>query len=337
MLNAASEISKCCLAIVDWASGVGARETALLFAEAGALAWPENARMAWVSGRMFRTHGRHRLAEYWLRRASRVAVWRDDLETQDLALNSLGNLCSQQGSFVDALSFLSRALRVARKHKIKGREGAVTHDLFAVAVVTGDHAKAERPVIPFAPGFTNAARTLLDQGVTELADAELEGTPDAIRPRLEAVHAQPLKRLVEPALSRFVSTNARTLVRAAAQVTTDGGKADDLAAIFGATERTVSGWCVREALSPPRRLLAWMRLILALALLEAPRRSVANAAMGAGYSFDYALRRAVRDMLGGTPRQRSVSDALTGFGTELRLLRERRREQGREPVREHDD
>jgi tetratricopeptide (TPR) repeat protein len=139
-----SVIGQSCLAVADWGAEAGAEETALLFAEAGAVAWPENARMAWVTGRMFRSHGRYRLAEYWLRRAARVAVWSDDLETQDLALNSLGNLYSQQGSFVDALEYLTRALRVARRHRIKGRAGAVTHDLFAVAVLTGDHAKAER-------------------------------------------------------------------------------------------------------------------------------------------------------------------------------------------------
>jgi len=140
----ASVIGQCCLAIADWAASAGADETAVLFAEAGALSWPDNPRLAWVAGRMLRTRGRYRLAEYWLRRAARVAIWGDDLETQDLAFNSLGNLFSQQGSFVDALEYLTRALRVARRHRIKGREGAVTHDLFAVAVLTGDHLKAER-------------------------------------------------------------------------------------------------------------------------------------------------------------------------------------------------
>jgi tetratricopeptide (TPR) repeat protein len=162
----ASVIGKSCLAVADWASGAGAEETALLFAEAAALAWPDNARLAWVAGRMFRTHGRYRLAEYWLRRAARVAVWSDDLETQDLALNSLGNLFSQQGSFVDALNYLTRALRVARKHRIKGRQGAVTHDLFAVAVLTGDHARAERLAVGafelYGPGHPNLSKLAHD-------------------------------------------------------------------------------------------------------------------------------------------------------------------------------
>lgn len=184
-------------------------------------------------------------------------------------------------------------------------------------------------LVPFQGAFTAAVRTLLDQGVTEIADVHLEATPDAIRPRLQAVHAQPLKRLVEPTLSRFASANARTLIRAAAEVAVDGGTAVDLAEVFRSTERTVSGWCAREALPQPRRLLAWLRLILALSLLESPLRSVAKAARGAGYSFDHSLRRAVRDMLGGDapPRERTVSQALDAFAAELRALREQRRQE----------
>jgi AraC-like DNA-binding protein len=176
-----------------------------------------------------------------------------------------------------------------------------------------------------------AVRTLLDQGVTDIADVDLETTANAIRPRLQAVHAQPLKRLVEPALSRFASANTHTLVRAAAEVAVDGGTAVDLAEVFRSTERTVSGWCAREALPPPRRLLAWLRLVLALSLLESPHRSVARAAQGAGYSFDHSLRRAVRDMLGGDapPRERTASQALDAFASELRLLREQRRQERR--------
>jgi hypothetical protein len=43
---------------------------------------------------------------------------------------------------------------------------------------------------PFQSAFTAAVRTLLDQGLTEIADVHLEATPVAIGPRLQAVHAQ---------------------------------------------------------------------------------------------------------------------------------------------------
>jgi tetratricopeptide (TPR) repeat protein len=137
-------ISKSCLAIADWASESGALETALLFAEAAAFAWPENPRYAWIAGRMFRTRGRHQEAAYWLRRSARVAVWRDDLEAHELALNSLGNLFSQQGSFSQAQKYLTRALSVAKRCRVPERQGAITHDLFAVAVLTGEEPRAER-------------------------------------------------------------------------------------------------------------------------------------------------------------------------------------------------
>jgi tetratricopeptide (TPR) repeat protein len=137
-------ISKSCLAIADWASESRALETALLFTEAAAFAWPENPRYAWIAGRLFRTHGRPQEAEYWLRRSARVAVWRDDLEAHELALNSLGNLFSQQGSFSQAQKYLARALSVAKRCRVPERQGAITHDLFAVAVLTGEEPRAER-------------------------------------------------------------------------------------------------------------------------------------------------------------------------------------------------
>lgn len=93
---------------------------------------------------MLRNHGRLREGELWLKRAARVAVWCQDWETQDLALNSLGNLYMQQGGFAEALHYLTRALNLARRHGMKEREGAVTHDLFMVSLYTGEYARAEK-------------------------------------------------------------------------------------------------------------------------------------------------------------------------------------------------
>jgi hypothetical protein len=181
--------------------------------------------------------------------------------------------------------------------------------------------------VPFQSGYASHVQALLDCGITDIVDVELDVTPDAMLPRLRAVHGQLLKRLLEPALPRFTPVNTRTLIYAAAEVAVDRGTAVDLATLFQSTERTISGWCARAALPPPRRLLAWMRLVLALSLLESPRRSIAKAATGAGYSFDHSLRRAVRDLLGGSapPRERTVTEAVEVFAAELRSLKEKRR------------
>lgn len=181
-------------------------------------------------------------------------------------------------------------------------------------------------LVPFRASALDAVRALLAAGLTDVADAEMENTGEAIRPRLLAVHAQPLKRRLEPALSRFTSANALTLLRAAADVTTDGGSVGALASVFGSTERTVAGWCERDGLPSPRRLMAWMRLLLALLLLEEPHRAVAAAARCAGYSYDQSFRRALRELLGESEsRHRSFARAVERFNDELRGARERAR------------
>ncbi|HEX2202395.1 MAG TPA: tetratricopeptide repeat protein [Longimicrobium sp.] len=162
----AESVARGCLDVCDWALGAGAEGTALLFAEAAALASPANARFAWTAGRMLRDAGRHREAVLWLRRAARVAVWSADWEAQDLALNSLGNLYAQQGGFGEALQLLVRAVRLARRHRMREREGAVTHDLFAVFVLTGEHARAEEAALDafdlYGPGHPNLPKLAHD-------------------------------------------------------------------------------------------------------------------------------------------------------------------------------
>jgi tetratricopeptide (TPR) repeat protein len=139
----ANALARCCFAITEWALEQGAESTALHFAEAAALAWPENARYAWVTGRMLRNAGRFSDAESWLKRAARVAVWRDDWEAQDLALNSLGNLYVQIGRFGDAQRCLDHAFNAALKYKLRDRESAVTHDLLMLHAFTGQWQRAE--------------------------------------------------------------------------------------------------------------------------------------------------------------------------------------------------
>lgn len=139
----AKTVARGCAGVMEWALERGAGETALLFAEAAAVAWPASARHAWMAARMYRARARYREAEAWLRRSARVAVWSQDSEAQALALNSLGTLYAQQGSFPLAIRHLKQALVLARRHRLRACEAAVSHDLLAVSIWTGNHAQAE--------------------------------------------------------------------------------------------------------------------------------------------------------------------------------------------------
>lgn len=172
-------------------------------------------------------------------------------------------------------------------------------------------------------------RLLLEWGASELVDLAIEAPAEALVARLRAAHARPFKRRLD-GLSRFASGNAMTLIRAAAEVTADGGLSTDLAAVFGVRERTLAGWCAREALPPPRRLLAWTRVLLAVGLLEEPARTWRNVGHATGYVDEGGLRRAIRSLVGeqnivADLRHPTFANAIAAFEGELREHRERYR------------
>jgi methylphosphotriester-DNA--protein-cysteine methyltransferase len=192
---------------------------------------------------------------------------------------------------------------------------------------------ADRPSIPVvaAVELTGASApdvdTLLSWGASQVLDLRLDRRPAAVEARLRDARARPLKRRIEAVLSRYVSENARNLIRAACEVTVERGGASDLADLFGVHFRTVEHWCPREGVPVPRRLLAWMRIHLAAMLLEEHGRSVLNVARCAGYATDHALRRAMREFLDADPsdtlRAELFRIAAERFNSELRDLRER--------------
>lgn len=85
----AEHLARACLAISEWAFASEAPASALLFAEAAALVRPEDARRAYMAGRMLQQRGRAREAERWLRRAVWVAAASGDKEAGLLAAGAL--------------------------------------------------------------------------------------------------------------------------------------------------------------------------------------------------------------------------------------------------------
>jgi hypothetical protein len=173
-----------------------------------------------------------------------------------------------------------------------------------------------------------ATREILAWGVSGLVDLGFDRAPDSLPRRLEAAHAWPFKRRLQAGLSAHVPAPARILIHGAAAVTVDGGLGEDFADVFGVQLKTMAGWCVRHSLPAPRRLLAWMRVLLALMLLEEADRTWRAVATGCGYSNDTNLRRTLTSMLGPAPagqaRQKwTFEEAITAFNAELRDCRER--------------
>lgn len=183
-------------------------------------------------------------------------------------------------------------------------------------------------------GRSHDVRTLGEWGVTDIISIGEEDTPDAISRRLRGARGRPLQNLLQRCLPSTMSGRARTLLMAAAEVVSMGGRGRDLARSLHLSERTVLRWSERSELPPPRRLMAWMRILLAASLLDDPGRTVLSVAYACGYSSDSSLRRAMQDFLGTIPttlrREGALARASRLFLEELSDVRSWGKEQWKE-------
>jgi AraC-like DNA-binding protein len=178
--------------------------------------------------------------------------------------------------------------------------------------------------LAFREATAGQVRALLDTGLAEVAAMDEAGGLRALVPVLRRAHARPLKRRIEERLPVWVPEDARTLIRAAAETVVDRGGREAFAGIFGVYVRTAAGWCRELDLPPPCRLLGWVRVLMALSLLEEAHRTVLNVALACGYRDHNSLKRAIENFAG-TPalalRDQRFDAAFDHFAAELRALR----------------
>ncbi|MDB4949606.1 MAG: hypothetical protein JWM27_2255, partial [Gemmatimonadetes bacterium] len=172
-------------------------------------------------------------------------------------------------------------------------------------------------------------RVLGSWGISEIISLDQEPLAEAIGQRLRSVTGRALRNLLRDSLPSFLPARAVSIALAAADAATAGGHARFLARSLHVSRRTLSRWCVRAGLPPPRRLLAWMRILLAAEMLDDPRRKVSSVAYTCGYSSDNALRTALHAFVKMTPRALRKTGAFSvaskALLAELTAAREARR------------
>ncbi|HEX2091689.1 MAG TPA: helix-turn-helix domain-containing protein [Longimicrobiaceae bacterium] len=164
--------------------------------------------------------------------------------------------------------------------------------------------------------------TLIRWGVSEVILQGVEDTPDGVGKAVRAAQGKLLAGLMEEVLPPHLPGRVRRLLFAAAEAAAAGGHSPDLAALLGVTETTVIRRCERLRLPPPRRILAWVRVLMAARLLEDPDRTAQSVAYACGYATEAGLRRVVRSFLGTSVtelrRRCALETAATAFLAELR-------------------
>jgi AraC-like DNA-binding protein len=169
-------------------------------------------------------------------------------------------------------------------------------------------------------------RTLGEWGVSEVIALDRDETTESIARKIRSMQGRLTRSFLAHALPSFVAGRGRAVLAAAAEIATDGGQGADLAQALSLTDRALLRWCERSHLPPPRRLLAWIRVLLAAELLDYPEETVLEVAHTCGYATDSSLRRAVYECTGATPtelrRTGAFATAADAFLSELLRLRE---------------
>ncbi len=170
-------------------------------------------------------------------------------------------------------------------------------------------------------------RLLTEWGVAEILQLEADRTSEAVVERLLSARSRFMRDLLEGEGTEgrlHLTGRARSLIDAAIDTVMTGGNPRDLADALGFSPSTLLRWCKRSQLPPPRRLLLWMRMVFASALLDDPGHNISTVGQACGYSGDQAFRRALRAVLPYTPgelRERGAfATVSTAFFEELARL-----------------
>jgi hypothetical protein len=197
---------------------------------------------------------------------------------------------------------------------------SLTHESLVVRIAEYRRVAPMNPILVVLTLGTEAAirtTSVLDAGACDILDSEIGTSPPFLLDRIRSTHAAPMKRLLQRRI-HLDSAGGWTLLQWMADAIVDRLGVGDLAVALECNERSLSVWCSTQGLPLPRRVFAWQRLILALAMTDSSVRPIANAAEGAGLT-PFSLRRAVTRMLGPVTSMRhgALDLALRTFQAEI--------------------
>jgi tetratricopeptide (TPR) repeat protein len=158
----AEVVTACCTRVAGWARTAGTRETAVAFAQAAALASPEDGVPALLTGGCALELGQQDRAESWLRRALGLARRAGQRQVYAASLVLLGEMEAGRGNGVRARRTFRTAFLAARRWGFAAERARSAYGLFRLAAAEGRRDEAAR----FASLAEHAARRVRDGSVT---------------------------------------------------------------------------------------------------------------------------------------------------------------------------
>lgn len=149
----------------------------------------------------------------------------------------------------------------------------------------------------------DTVEALQEWGVADILDLDRERSALAVARRLSLVEGVWAERLLRRALPRTLSARGRAVLETVAHVAARGGHVPELAAELGIYRRTAARWAARAGVPEPRRMFAWVRLLLAADLLDNPARTIESVARVTGFSSAATLKTSYRRFTGHSPSE----------------------------------
>lgn len=163
---ASHEVSAACFEIATWARAAGAKETAVAFAQASALASPHLPRCALLTGVCAEELGQAGRAVTWFQRAVTLARRAEDGSTYSSAYVGLGGLAEAERRMGVAHRAYIRAFQAAGRFGLKAERARAAYRLFRFARGAGNADAASR----YAWIVTRATAKGLGPGVPAALD-----------------------------------------------------------------------------------------------------------------------------------------------------------------------
>lgn len=139
----AGEVAATCAYVAEWAREIEARETALAFAQAAALASDDGAH-ALLTGRCAEEANQRERARTWYVRTVGLARRARDWQSYARSFLELGRMAEQDGTPARARRLYLRAFRTSCRKRFPAEHGRAAAALFRLARDAGDYESASR-------------------------------------------------------------------------------------------------------------------------------------------------------------------------------------------------
>jgi len=182
------EVGSWCLGVAEWARAEGALRTELEFRQAAALSRPDEPVLSLSVARLARDLSQHQRAETWFRRSIKISRSQKNWTPYIRAYLGLGAMYGRLGNGPAARAVTERALRAARRWRLRQLAGEAHHDLFHILVDAGDLRHAYDHAESAEINYRGASVNLLARLAGDIATLWVKiGASQRARPILQSV------------------------------------------------------------------------------------------------------------------------------------------------------